>query len=243
MPKRNVVVTERPNGARVESRIVRHRDGKVSLKKRTISLPQINFGVAPEAKRAPDPADQEPASTKTQKRKAKKAAKDIGPKLATAPTTRERTHHQHAVDGSAYVTTTNMVPKMLRRCKARTGEHVEAFQRDYEIAGSSLRSPGLDVSTGGSGLALPLAQIQAVDRLKEFRERNERAFVTCEAVLIYGTSPAEISRRAGVAKGIAYQVVRDSVDELANFYTPAKRRPDRYLAAVARIVEEARLKS
>lgn len=204
-----------------------HPDGSVYTtidKRRKISTAKVSILAAP--------------PTKTAAKKAKgHAAEPYLPSLAA--TTRERVHHADGFDQAAYVTTTNFVPKTLRRAKARDGAHVESFQRDYETAGSDLRSANMEASSGAAGLALPLHKIQAIDRLKEFEKINPRAFGVCEAVLIYNARPSDIERR-GVNSTIASTMIQDAVEALAGFYTPAKKRPDKRLAAFAKHVEEVR---
>lgn len=176
--------------------------------------------------------------TKTAAKKAK--GKPAEPYLSSLPaTTRERVHQHGGYDQAAYVTTTNLVPRTLRRAKARDGAHVESFQRDYETAGSDLRSANMEASCGSDGLALPLHKIQAIDRLKGFEKLNPRAYGVCEAVLIYNARPSDIEAK-GVNSTIASTMIQDAVEALAGFYTPSKKRPDKRLAAFARHVEEVR---
>lgn len=276
-----------PNGTVMDVRLVNHKDGRKSIKRKVVAVPvpkkpavslarvsiadqpinrdgtvrtqrtiargadweiksdpiDLTFPVRTAAasrprKAAPKPEPQEErGDTKTARRNSRK----VKPKLTAEPeTTRERMHHDWDGAKSIYVTTTNQVPKILRRAKARTGSHVEQFQKDYEMAGADLRSPDLGAGSGGNGLPLPLSKIQAIDRLKEFQSRNERAFIICEAVLICGSTPSKIAKVAKVPNGVATTWVQNSVDDLANFYSPKKRRPDKKLAAIANWVEEER---
>lgn len=232
------------DGSIVESRIVRHRDKTVSIKRQTIAVP-----VRPareDVAAVPITIDRSAIAirpdTKTAKRNAKKPKE--APKLATPQTYRERTHHESfSTDRSAYVTTTNIVPKILRRAQARNGSHVEAFQRDYEMAHTFMKSPNMEVSTGGQPTPFSLAAVQAVDRLKAFREKNERAFLICEAVLVHGTNSTTVAKIMKTPNRVATEAIRDAVDDLAGFYTPQKKRPDKKLAAIAKFVEEQRLRA
>jgi len=251
------------------ARIVHHKDGKRSIKrlgpkpivstvkhqpttpeqraarepqllkrtpqpKRPISLAKTSIQVVPEPK------------TSSAKRNARKIAKAPPAPITAAPTTiRERTYHEHSIDHSTHVNTTNQVPKLLRRIKARNGSHVEQFQRDYEMAGSDLRSSSMDGTGGGSsGMAtpFPLAKVQAIDRLKAFEEKNMVAFLVCEAVLIYNATPTTIHAAGGPQHTVVSAMIRDSVEDLAGFYSPSRKRPDKRLAYLSKVIEEAKRK-
>lgn len=183
-------------------------------------------------------AIQEAAPPRTAKKASRKRQPDPAP-TARLATHRERTHHDWTGDIPAYVQTTDQVRRVLTRAKARTGSHVASFVRDYETAGSDLRSPGLEMGSGANGLPLPLNKIQAIDRLRDFERLNPRAFGVCEAVLVFGAKPADIVRK-GVNHNTVSTMIQDSVEALAGFYTPNRRRPDKRLAAFAKFVEEAK---
>lgn len=233
------------NGDVVDTRIAKHRDGTRSLKRTVVAR-----GIRPAKPSITLPADpMQPktaipdGSTKSAARNARKVAKaPPAPKLATPETIKERTHHEHSVDQAAYVQTTNVKMKMLRRIKARTGSHIEAFERDYEMAGSDLRSSAMEGGGGGGGMAtpFPLAKVQAIDRLKRFEQENMVAFKMCEAALIFGHSPASIHKAGGPPHVVCSHMIREAVDDLAAFYTPQRKRPDKNLAVVVKLVDEAR---
>lgn len=197
-----------------------------------ITLPTVSMQAAP-----PPPA---PKTTSAAKNARKVAAAPPAPITARPKEFHDRTHHE-SHPGGHVVTTTNAVPKILRRAKARTGSHVESFQRDYELAGSDLKSPNLGgVSGGGSGDAVPLQKIQAIDRLLELERLYPRAFKICEAVLIYGAQPTSIHKLGGPQHALVTRQIQDAIEDLANFYTPAKKRPDKALAAWMKFVSDAK---
>lgn len=231
------------NGDVVEVGLVRHKGGETSIKRSMVAC-----GVRP--KRAarpislpPDPMKPAP-STKTAKRKQKKAATVADKQITAAPATvRERTHHEDArsIDKSAYVTTTNQVPRTLKRIRARTGNHIEAFQRDFELVGSDLKSFDLaGVSGGGGGTPFPQAKVEAVDRLRQFEQRNMVAFKMCEAVLIHGMTPASIHAAGGPQHVVVSHMIREAVEDLSEFYTPNRKRPDKMLAVLTKAIESAK---
>jgi hypothetical protein len=159
-------------------------------------------------------------------------------------TVKERTHHESSTHHAAYVQTTNKVPKLLRRLKARTGSHVEQFQKDYELVGSDLRSASLD-GAGGGGVStpFPLAKVQAADRLKSFEANNEMAFRMCEAVLIHNETPQSIHQKGGPQHVVVSHMIREAIEDLAEFYTPQRKRPDKLLALIVKVVDDARRRS
>lgn len=234
------------NGDVIETRLARSRkDGTVSIKRTVVAK---GIPPKPSAIRLAsvsilnDPPAPEPKTTSAAKNARRIASKPPAPITAAPKTFHDRTHHDWHPGGHV-VTTTSAVPKILRRAKARTGSHIESFQRDYELAGSDLRSPNLGgVSSGGKADAIPLAKIQAVDRLLEFEERFPRAFTICEAVLIYGAQPSTIHKLGGPQHSHVTAQIQDAVEDLANFYSPKKKRPDKKLAAYAKFVEEAKRK-
>jgi len=190
--------------------------------------------------------DVEPEQPKTRSaaKNARKVANAPPAPITAAPKTyQERTHHDWDQNKSAIVTTTNVSNRILKRAKARTGSHIECFLRDYEMVGSDLKSPNMGgVSGGGTGDAVPLQKIQAVDRLLEFEERYPRAYTICEAVLIFGAQPTSIHKLGGPQHALVTRQIQDAVEDLANFYTPAKKRPDKALAAWIKFVSEAKRK-
>lgn len=164
-------------------------------------------------------------------------------KPAKPHTIKERTHDENSTDKAAYVTTTYTVPKLLRRIKAPTGSHVEQFQRDYELVGSDLRSASLTGGGGGNAMPFPMAKVQAADRLKAFEETNTRAFKMCEAVLIHNETPQSIHKKGGPQHVVVSHMIREAIEDLAAFYTPQRKRPDKVLALLVKVVEDARRRS
>ena len=232
------------NGDIVDVGLTRHKDGKVSIKRKVVAKGCRKAGTITLARTSfeqTSPVASDGPKTKSAARNARKLAKQPK-KITAAPSTiKERTHHEHSVDKAAYVTTTNKVPTLLRRIKARTGTHVELFVKDYETVGSDLRSPNMAGAGGGSsGVPFPMAKVQAMDRLRAFEERNMVAFKMCEAVLIYNASPASIHEMGGPQHVVVSHMIREAIEELADFYTPKRKRRDKTLAVLVKLVEEAR---
>lgn len=242
-PKRTKWTEEQRDGSIIEKRLARHRDGAVSIKSKRLSCP------VPKPQPEPEPpmTDEEKVADwnrqKEERRRAEREAmkrKKLEPKTAAPKTIKERMHHDWTGDKSIIANTTNRVPRLLKRLKITAGSHVERFQRDYEIAGADVRSPDLiGAPGGGNGLPLPLNRIEAARRLNEFREsKGEESFLICEAVLIHGAQPSEIHARGGPENKVVSELIRISVNKLAEFYTPSRTRPNRALAAFARYIEE-----
>lgn len=201
--------------------------------KTKITLPTISM-------QAP-PAPPEPKTRSAAKNARKVAGAKPEPITARPKEYQERTHHDWNQNQSAIVTTTNVGNRILKRAKARTGSHVESFLRDYEMVGSDLKSANLGgVSGGGMGDAVPLQKIQAVDRLRELESLYPRAYTICEAVLIFGAQPTSIHKLGGPQHALVTRQIQDAIEDLANFYTPAKKRPDKALAAWIQYVSLAK---
>lgn len=231
------------NGDVIATSLTHHQDGKVSIKRKVVAR-----GIRPPkpeiALVAPSPPAQSPIPkrTKAAARNARKLAAAAAVPITAAPKThKERTHHEHSTDKAAYVSTTNGVPKLLRRINARSGSHVESFQKDYELVGSDLRSANMDgAGGGGGGVAFPLAKVQAADRLRAFEATSFESFKWCEAVLIFNETPATIHKKGGPEHVVCSHLIRRAISDLADFYTPNRRRPDKTLAAIVKLVEEKR---
>lgn len=234
------------NGDIIRKSITTHRDGKMSIRRKKIAcgVPQ-----AAPVQGAKDPVEVKAVPpTKTAVRKAKKPVVMV----SKQPLFRERMHHKttkfHA--GSyieelkvAYVLTTNQVHRLLRVVGAKNGSHIEQFQRDHELLESALRSVNFEASGGGGSIPIPLARIQAQDRLKMFQESQPKAARVCKALLVEGAKldkmpvPAKYSRKGGGGRN---RMAQDAIDALAEFYTPRVTRPDRSLAEFESWVEQTK---
>lgn len=239
------------NGDVIEKRVTRHKDGKVSIKRRKIAcgLPSAIVPIlpgrrktAPVAVEAVSLPPETKSASKKRRKKAKRATKPAAPKTAAPKTIREHMHHEWDGSKPSYVNTTNKIPQLLRKVRARWGSHVEQFQRDFELVTSSLRSVNLDgAGGGGNALPVPLAQVQAQDRLKAFEEWRPDSFVIAKLVLVDSVAlnaiplPSKYKRDGGRRR-----MLQEAVEDLASFYTPRKMRTDKSLAAFAKMVEEAK---
>lgn len=234
------------NGAIQEKRLVHHKDGTVSIKKKIIQqAPVIHpVPISPIRKVEPAPEPKVTAKTTSAMKLERAMKRTVKPEDPVTNELRGKVTKIYEGLTPYSVRTTNKAPDILKRIKARYGSHVDSFQEDYEIAQGEIRSPNLEgVSGGGNGVALPLARIQAIDRIKEFEAAFPRSFYYCIAVLIYGATPSDLHKKVGVQTVVASQYIRDAVDDLANFYSPNKKRPDRYLTAIAKFIDEERRKA
>lgn len=222
-----------PSNPSEEHRLARAGSFLAPRRSIKITLPTVSMQAAPEP---PAP------KTKSAARNARKvAAAPPEPITARPKEFQDRTHHDSNPLKPVTVTTTNTASRILKRAKARTGSHVEAFLRDYEVVGSDLKSANLGgVSGGGMGDAVPLQKIQAVDRLRELESLYPRAYTICEAVLIFGAQPTSIHKLGGPQHALVTRQIQDAIEDLANFYTPAKKRPDKALAAWMKFVSDAK---
>lgn len=242
----DTVVTLR-NGDVIRKTITTHRDGKISIRRKKIACGIRHAGPIDR------PLDEVeilavPKLSKTEKRKSKKLALPT-PKRRVF---RERMHHKSTKYQAgayieelkvAYVMTTNEVHRLLRGVGARNGSHIEQFQRDHELLESGLRSVSFDSSPGGGAIPVPLARIQAQDRLKEFAAVQPAAARVCKALLVDGVPldkfpvPRAYGKKGGGGRN---RMVQDAVDELARFYVPKRTRPDRSLIEFDSLIEKAR---
>lgn len=245
---KGAIVTER-NGDVFLKNVRRDKGGRSVVRRKKIAC-GIAHIVGGEATRA---AERVPVRiVELGSASARKAArKKKPPPVTSIPTTvRERFHMNHTEfsGGSyvdtikpAYLDTTSRIPQILRKAKARTGSHVEQFQRDFETLTSALRSPKMEVSVGGNVQPIPISQIQAQDRLSEFQEMHPESYLINRLVLVDGVDPRQIpvpnvlKKKGGINK-----MIQRAVGDLADFYTPRKTRPDRSLIAFAKMVEDER---
>lgn len=232
--KRTVVIVEQRNGDVFEKFVVRHEDGRCSVRRKKIACGIPAIRSLPRGKKI---AAQHVASqsllAEAQRRPTYKTR--IPHESDGAPTSGEFVKSMKP----AYVETTNDLPRVLKKAKVRIGDHIEQFQKDFEILEAGLSSPNLGGVRGGSAMPIPMAQVQAQDRLKEFEAHHPDAFLVCKLVIVDSVAlrklpvPSKYRRDGGRER-----LLQESVDRLAEFYQPKKMRPDRGLAAFARKVEE-----
>ena len=235
------------NGDVWEKRVIRHDDGTTTLRRTKVGCGIVGIlkKNIPGAKATPAKIGERLTRTEILKqnrgdRSAAKRALSARPKVIT-----DRFHEvQTEFDGTAYVKnikpayvqTTNLSRQALKKAKARTGDHIDLFIRDVEIVSSALRSVNLDGVRGGSRVPIPMAQIQAQERINEFEERHPRSFMVCKVLLVRGCDPKDIPVPPDMKKrGGRNRLIQESIDDLANFYTPRRRKPN---AALIRFVDE-----
>lgn len=243
-------VVAKANGDIVEKRLVRHKDGKVSIRNVRLAcgLPTAKDKVMLRTFEAKP----EPSAPKPETISAKKKAKRVTPnKLATPETVTDRIHHEILeFSKGAYVTlikptqvtTTNRAALILKKAKAKSGSHVELFERDYTLVNfGGLRSVNLEGSPGGKPMPLPLQKLQAQERLREFARRYPNSYAVCSLILINNGTAEMISDTltdTEKKKGGANRLIQKSVEDLASFYSPRKARINRKLLDLAQRVDQ-----
>lgn len=223
-----------------DKRTVRHHDGTISVRRKKIACGIL--GRLAELGLIPVPAI-EPKTVRTPAKdssiKIKRPKRATPPPTAKPKTYRVRTHHDWDGKTEAYVNTTSNLPHVFRKYKARAGGHVELYLRDFELREIGMRSAKLEISSRSSQpVPLPLAAIQAQDRLKSFEANFPRSFVVCHALIVSGVQPERIPipddmKRRGGRRGL----IQEAFDDLANFYTPRRIKPDHQLLRLAAELE------
>lgn len=139
------------------------------------------------------------------------------------------------------VETTSRTPEILKKAKARDGDHVLLFEQDFALLSQGLRSLDLAGVGGGSSgsVSLPIKRIQAQDRLRDFERQFPKSYKICKRLFIDGITPSKIPLTAAQKKnGGINKVIQKSVDDLAEFYNlPANMRKDRTLVERARSID------
>lgn len=230
------------NGNVFEKRRVRHRDGKISVKRTLIAcgIPGLQPVPAFVGVKAPDRRPPAPVASLSSVKRARKSQVAPAP-TARRPTITERTHHEWDGVTAAYVKTTNRVGKWLRDAKAPLGSHIDDFQKDFETVSGALRSVDLDRVPTGSGTKIPISQVQAQDRLKVFERRHQESYLICRLLIIDQIAPKDLPISATERKKVGIRkIIQGAVDDLASFYTPERTRADRRLIAFAKEIEDQR---
>jgi hypothetical protein len=227
-----------PNGDIFQKTVVKHRDGRFGVKKKKVAC---GIGRGPKVEAV---AERIPLKESIQGKKKPEKKKLIKPSSARR-VFRERLHTSQTIfsGGSyvdtikpTYVETTNNLPKLLRQAKARNGSHIDQFQRDHEKIAAALKSLDLGGARGGSGLPLPIEQIQAQDRIKEFQRVYPQSYLICKLVIVDGVDVKSLPVSKTMDGG-GLRMLQGAVDDLAGFYSPTRTRPDKKLVEFAREME------
>lgn len=240
------------NGDVYEKRLVREPDGKSRIMSKRIAcgipnvpeLPSVRVEIVATNRGRPVPGYLVSGSAK-----AKKAS---SPKKPSArPKTYKRNINQFArhYQTDRFVTdikntiveTTSRTHEILKRAKARDGNHILLFEQDFALLSQGLRSINWESVGGGSSgsVSLPIKRIQAQDRLVAFEREFPKAYKICKRIFVDGVDPSDLPvTLTQKKKGGVNRLIQQSVDDLAEFYNaPANMKKDRALISSARSLE------
>lgn len=115
------------------------------------------------------------------------------------------------------------------------------FAKDWELAASSLRSPGFEPRVdGGMASTKHIGALEAQRRIEgAHRFMGDEDFLIAVGAVIHGFSATRIHAAGGPQHVVASELVRRSIRSLAGFYSPGIARPDRTIQAIAKLIHEA----
>jgi len=72
-----------------------------------------------------------------------------------------------------------------------------------------------------------------------FQHMGEEDFLIAVGAVIHGFSASRIHQAGGQQNVVASEMIRRAIRNLAGFYSPGTRRPDRTLQAIVNLIHEA----
>lgn len=203
------------------------------------------------AKPKPEPAPKPAAERRTGGAKVKgkarpkkvKLAADQGLRKVVVEERRMTDHGIAVVDRSEASARTMSIFRLTKQFRLTSFQEQAAkqFAKDWELAASSLRSPGFEPRVeGGMTTAKHIGALEAQRRIEgAHRFMGDEDFLIAVGAVIHGFSATRIHAAGGPQHVVASELVRRSIRSLAGFYSPGLARPDKTIQAIAKLIHEA----